>query len=42
MHETVLPQPVTTDVVVMEILGTGNDDAEYDFTAVSEVKLLGY
>ncbi|MDP9436886.1 MAG: discoidin domain-containing protein [Actinomycetota bacterium] len=35
-----LPRPVETDVVELEITGTGNDDAEHDYTAVSAVELL--
>ena len=37
-----LAEPVTTSSVTMVVTSTGNDAAEYDFTAVSEVELSGF
>ena len=37
-----LAEPVTTSSVTMVVMSTGNDAAEYDFTAVSEVELSGF
>jgi hypothetical protein len=37
-----LPDEVRTTRVVLEIAGTGNDAAERDFTAISDVRFTGY
>jgi hypothetical protein len=37
-----LPAGATTSQVVLEIIGTGNDGAVRDFTAISEVRFTGY
>lgn len=37
-----LPEPVTTQVLTLEIASTGNDGARRDFTPISDVELYGY
>lgn len=37
-----LPEPVTTQVLTLEITATGNDEANRDFTPISDVELYGY
>ncbi|MDT0274875.1 discoidin domain-containing protein [Blastococcus goldschmidtiae] len=41
MARAVLPGPVTTSRVVLEVAGTGNDGAIRDFTTISDVAFAG-